>query len=313
MTGSDLSRRRVPRMTAISSRPGPLVWLTACVHGDEVSGVVIVQEVFRRLKKGLIRGQVHAFPMVNPLGFENVSRSVSLSSEDLNRSFPGNPRGTFGERIAHQIFETILATEPDMVMDLHNDWIRSIPYALLDCPSSCLEQDVWNRSREVAQQTGLCVIQDQEVVRKSLSYNFMDMGIPAITLEMGESYLVNEANVRQGVGAVWNVLEFLGMVLPEPEKFRFALPQGYGNGVLLNYLDRPLCSSSGVIRYMVRPGAAVRKGQNLARVVNAFGKTQELLCATRDALVLGHNDLSAAFPGMSLMAFGTQNLAGGDS
>ena len=36
MTGSDLSRRRLPVMCATSGNPGPVVWLTACSHGDEV-------------------------------------------------------------------------------------------------------------------------------------------------------------------------------------------------------------------------------------------------------------------------------------
>jgi predicted deacylase len=38
LTGSDLSRRRLPLMSATSASPGPVVWLTACGHGDEVCG-----------------------------------------------------------------------------------------------------------------------------------------------------------------------------------------------------------------------------------------------------------------------------------
>ena len=44
MTGSDLSIRRLPMMVTRSPNPGDVVWLTACVHGDEVGGVVVVQE-----------------------------------------------------------------------------------------------------------------------------------------------------------------------------------------------------------------------------------------------------------------------------
>jgi len=74
MTCSDLSRRRLPRMSAMGPEPGPVAWLTACGHGDEVCGVVIVQEVFRRLRRELVRGTVHAFPLMNPIGFETGSR-----------------------------------------------------------------------------------------------------------------------------------------------------------------------------------------------------------------------------------------------
>src|SRR5512139_998296 len=114
LTGSDLARRRLPLMCATSENPGPVVWLTACSHGDEVSGIVVIQEVFRSIRRKLIRGCVQAFPLMNPLGFESGMRHITMSGEDLNRSFPGNAHGTLGERIAHKIFDTITATKPDL-------------------------------------------------------------------------------------------------------------------------------------------------------------------------------------------------------
>ncbi|MBN1515862.1 hypothetical protein JXA32_04790 [Candidatus Sumerlaeota bacterium] len=55
---------------------------------------------------------------------------------------------------------------------------------------------------------------------------------------------------------------------------------------------------------MAKPGDIVKKGQRIARNVNAFGKLQETITALEDAIVLGHADFSAAFPGMPIMAFG---------
>jgi hypothetical protein len=56
LTGSDLSRRRLPFMAAESSRPGPVVWLTACSHGDEVGDMVVIQEIFKLIRKhGILR------------------------------------------------------------------------------------------------------------------------------------------------------------------------------------------------------------------------------------------------------------------
>jgi predicted deacylase len=77
-------------MVLESPSPGPVVWLTACVHGDEVGGLVIIPELFKRRGKQLMRGALYAFPLMNPLGFETASRDIILSKEDLNRSFPGN-------------------------------------------------------------------------------------------------------------------------------------------------------------------------------------------------------------------------------
>ena len=47
LTGSDLSQRKLPFMYARSVNQGPTVWFTAGIHGDEVGGMVVVQEIFR--------------------------------------------------------------------------------------------------------------------------------------------------------------------------------------------------------------------------------------------------------------------------
>ena len=132
MTGSDLSRRRLPFMSAVSENPGPVLWLTDCGHGDEICGIVIIQEIFRKIRRILLNGSVYAFPLMNPIGFETASRNITVSREDLNRSFPGAMTGTLGEIIADRIFSTIMETSPALVLDLHNDWIKSIPYTLID-------------------------------------------------------------------------------------------------------------------------------------------------------------------------------------
>ena len=174
LTGSDLSKRRIPYMTIKNSESGPVLWLTACMHGDEIGGSVIIHELFKSLRKILICGEVHAFPLLNPFGFETVSRNISLSKEDLNRSFPGYEKGTLAERLAARIFTIILETKPTIVLDLHNDWNKSIPYVLIDK----LENKTNKMSvEEYAAQTGLLRIQDTDSIRTSLSYNLSEKNI----------------------------------------------------------------------------------------------------------------------------------------
>src|SRR3990167_9285133 len=170
LTGSELSNRRLPMMSALSPQPGPQVWITACSHGDEVGGIVVVQELFRRLKRDLLRGSLHAFPLMNPMGFETASRTLGMNREDLNRSFPGSATGTLGERIAAAIFEKIVGMRPDLVVDLHNDWIRSIPYALVDPYPGALHKAVYQRIMELAHVTGLPVVRDTQPLPRSLSH-----------------------------------------------------------------------------------------------------------------------------------------------
>jgi predicted deacylase len=305
MSGSDLSIRRLPVMTARSAVDGPLVWLTACSHGDEVSGIVVIQEIFKGLKRRLTRGSIHAFPLMNPIGFETRSRNLTTSREDLNRSYPGDPKGSLGERMADHIFSSITSEKPALVIDLHNDWIESMPYALLDHDPGRSHGVAYRKSIAAGKQSGLCLILDSEEIHGSMSFNLLLNDVPALTLELGKPNVVSEANVTFGVEAIWNVLSHLGMVENRSAPFRYALPPQYGAGNILGYADKPYCSRTGIIRYLAKPGDVVKTGQPIARIVNAFGRLQETITAVGDALVLGHSDSSAAFPGMPIMAFGT--------
>ncbi|MFH1738962.1 MAG: M14 family metallopeptidase, partial [bacterium] len=304
LTGSDLSRRRLPFMAAECLEPGPVVWLTACGHGDEVGGIVVIQDIFKRLrKKELRKGSVYAFPLMNPIGFETSSRNITLTKEDLNRSFPGSADGSLGERIAHKIFSTITQTEPTLVLDLHNDWVNSIPYTFVDPDPGADYHEVYEKTILYSKQSGLLVIGETDVMQKALSQSLLKENIPALTLEFGESYVVNEANIEYGVKSIWNILSYLEMVEPLSESFDFTLLENY-KGSVLTYSDAPFSSTSGIIRFLVRPGDLVKKGQPIARIYNAFGRLQETLAASNDSIVLGHADSSVAFPGMRAMAFG---------
>lgn len=294
-------------MSLKSSVPGPVVWLTACSHGDEVGGIVVIQEIFKRLKRRLIKGNLFAFPLMNPIGFENISRTITHSREDLNRSFPGNPNGTLGERIASHIFSAILETAPSLLLDLHNDWKRSIPYALLDRKSSSISRTVFETSKQVCITTGLTVVEDTDEIRSSLTHNLLLRGIPSITLELGESYVVSERIIDYGLHSIWNVLEDLKMITPSSEKLKPLPNQVIGRDKrkkTLRYSDKPYCTKSGIIRFLVRSGDIVETGQPVAKIYNAFGKRLETITALHRSIILGTSDSSVAFPGISPMVYG---------
>jgi predicted deacylase len=293
-------------METWSTRDGPAVWLTGCSHGDEVGGIVVIHEVFRQLRRRPLRsGSVHAFPLLNPIGFESISRTIPLSEEDLNRNFPGNPDGSLAERIAAHVFGAILATKPSLVVDLHNDWRRSMPYTLIDPEPDGSAGVAYSRAIEVAHAAGFVVVRDSpgKGMEHTLSASVIRHGIPAVTLELGESYVVNETNVAFGVRAIWNLLTSLGMTEPDPEPPAYPWTDRFV-GVVLQYSHEPVTSTSGIIRFLTNPGDVVSRGQKIARIHNAFGKLRETLVAPHDALVLGHADSSGSFPGVPVIAFG---------
>lgn len=304
-------------MTADSDVPGPAIWLTACCHGDEVGGIVVVQEIFRIIRKtGLSKGSLHAFPLMNPIGFETMSRHIPYSREDLNRSFPGNPSGTLGERMAHIIFEKIVRTEPELVVDLHTDWIKSIPYTLIDAApagharknSNDLNyRNTYNKMVSIALGCGLPVIRDSETHPQSLSQSLLKHGIMSLTLELGESYVINERNIDTGVKTLCDLLVRNAMMAPIEKNLLkysgYTVPDVVA-GRILDYRQHPYSSSSGIIRFILKPGEMVHPGKPVARIYNAFGKLVETMRSPCAGIILGHADSSMAYPGMPVTAFG---------
>ena len=307
ITGSEISSRRLPIMKAKSNTSGPIIWLTACSHGDEVGTIVIIQELFKRLKKSpLLKGTIYAFPLMNPIGFETSSRDITLSEEDLNRSFPGDEDGSFAERIAFKIFSTIQETKPRLVIDLHNDWTNSIPYCLVDVQPGKQNKLAYKKARYFARKTGFLVVQEaiesikQDNLDRTLSFSLLNQDIPSLTLELGESSVVNEKNVEYGVDSIWNILMSFNMV-EKREQFEFPLLNIKDKK--FKYSSHPHTSKSGIIRYTSKPGDFVLAGQTVAKIYSIFGTVQESISALKDGIVLGYSDSAVSFPGTPIMSF----------
>ena len=187
-------------------------------------------------------------------------------------------------------------------LDLHNDWMKSIPYTLTDVQTPD-NRKAHEKGKAVAEKSGFLVICEAEDQRRSFSYNLFQHAIAALTVELGESCVVNENNVRYGLRSIMNIPAYLEMVPKTEEVFEFPLPEVV-RGRMLNFSAGPVSSASGIIRFLASPGDVVKKGQPVAKIYNTFGKLQATIPCAADGIVLGHSDSSVAFPGAPLMAFG---------
>lgn len=309
LTGSDLSSRKLPLIKFNSIHPGPVIWLLGCMHGDEVGGLVVIQEIFNRLKKyPLKKGAVYAFPLMNPVGFETKARNIGLSEEDLNRVFPGDKKGSLAERIAEQIYGEITDTNPNLVLDIHNDWRNSIPYTVIDYNAK-EDNELYSKVKDLARTSGFAIIEEQstapdsEELKKTLTYNLVKNKIPALTLEIGEPHVINEKNVEEGVKSIWKILVSLNMVNDIKDEFRFRIPKEV-KGKILKYSHALVSSKSGIIRFLIKPGEIIKKNQPLALIYNSFGELQETILSEKSGIILGYSDSSVAFPGMPIVSFG---------
>lgn len=104
-------------LVARGARPGPTLCLTAGIHGDELNGFEIAYRTYAGLDPGALVGTLIAVPAVNAFGFRTGSRYLP-DRRDLNRFFPGSPRGSIASRLAGVVFEQVIR-RCDVLIDLH--------------------------------------------------------------------------------------------------------------------------------------------------------------------------------------------------
>ena len=95
----------------------------------------------------------------------------------------------------------------------------------------------------------------------------------------------------------------LDMVNNTNELYRYPLPKEMGDRAL-SYSSKPLSPTSGIVRFLKKPGEIVTKGEKIAKIYNEFGKKVETMYEQDNGIIIGHADIALAFPGSPLMAFG---------
>lgn len=305
-----MCERRVPILIERGKEEGPVVWLCAGVHGDEVSGIEVIQRIFNFLKRNpLKKGNLYAVPLINPMGFEMIKRENPYDDEDINRNFPGDPTGNTTERIASAIYNSIVETKPNLVIDLHSDTQKSIPYIMIDRTVSeeTGAKETLEKSWDLAEKFGITVVEDIDVegykkynVDKSLTAALINRNkIPAFSAELGGPKIIDEKFVKVGVYGIKNILNHMQMIeikgKPWISETRIKTKER------LELVENITSSESGIIEFLVRPGQFVKEGKALAKITNVLGKIEEIINANRDCYIIALNDYAVSFPGDSLL------------
>src|ERR1700722_16475003 len=90
---------RLP-IAVIANGKGPTVILEGGNHGDEYEGPIVISELVRDLDPGLIQGRLILMPASNVHAVAAGRRTSPVDGLNLNRTFPGDPRGTITEQIS---------------------------------------------------------------------------------------------------------------------------------------------------------------------------------------------------------------------
>lgn len=268
-------------VTIVRGAPGPTVFVTASVHGDELNGVAVVRGLLNDVDFSPLKGTVIAVPVVNVPGFLNQNRELP-DRRDLNRSFPGSPRGSLTARLADVLFREVIR-QSDYGIDLHTGGGERTNYPQVRADLSD------PRVAEIADAFGCSLVLDGAGPEQSLRRTAVSAGVPTIVYEAGSARRFERPVIEIGVAGVLNVLRHLGMMPGEPE-----LPP-----VRLRPADTRWVRAQmgGILDLRVELGQPLRRGETISVNTNPFGRGRNQLTVPSNGLALGLTQLPLVHPG----------------
>jgi len=180
--------------------PGPVLALTAGVHGQEYTPVLALQRLLKTVDPKALTGTLILVHVSNMPSY--LARTIYCSPADaknLNRVFPGRADGTLSERIADVITREVIDRAAHVV-DVHcgdgNESLRPYSYWITSGPPG-----VADAGKQMALAFGLdhiVVDRERPLDPKAsiyLSNTAITRGKPALTIESGGMARTDEASI----------------------------------------------------------------------------------------------------------------------
>ena len=262
----------VPVMVARGVGDGPVLGVTAAVHGNELNGVSVIQRLFNEIDTKELRGTIVGIPVVNIPAFIRKKRRFN-DGVDLNHIMPGKEDGNVSQVYAYRFVERVIK-HFDFLLDLHTASTGRINSYYIRAD---MDQPIVKK---------MALLQNADIIVHNppsdgtLRGAADDLNIPAITLEVGNPNIYQKRLIRSGVEGVHNVLCHLDMVDDEPVEID---------------KDTVLCGSSkwiytdtgGLLTVNAELRQILKKGEKIAELRNVFGTKIKEYYAPEDGIVIG--------------------------
>lgn len=283
---ADGTQLQTPLHVVVGAQEGPVLYVQAAVHGDEVNGIEVLRRVVTATQPATLRGILLVVPVTNGPGMVQRQRRNPFDVEDMNRVWPGKLNGMSSQQIAYSLYHQVIR-HAQYVIDLHT------------ANSNTLLHVVYGRnddaSRKLAEVFALDVLLEEEVNSELQQARFTGklrntltaLGIPAITPELGGNDYFEEEHIMLGARGVTNVMKHLGMLAGEvmpPDR-----PQITLSG---SHLNRVYAREGGIWIGQVKGGDTVKQGDLLGSTysLRTFEVVEQVF-APYDGFILGTADL----------------------
>ncbi|MFD0993546.1 succinylglutamate desuccinylase/aspartoacylase family protein [Tenacibaculum geojense] len=262
----------IPVMVAKGAKGGPVLGLTAAVHGNELNGISVIQRLFKELDTATMKGTIVGVPIVNVPSFILNTRVFS-DGVDINRIMPGDLQGNASDVYASRFLDKVVK-KLDYLLDLHTASFGRVN-------SFYIRSDM---SKPIAKKFAL--LQNAEIIVNTAASDGTlrgaaeELGIPSITIEVGNPHSFQKKVIKSGLAGVHNVLCSLGIIddeIEEAKKSTVICKKSYWL-----YTDE-----GGLLTVHVDLRDIVKKGDHIATLRDVFGATIKKYMAPEDGIVVG--------------------------
>ena len=278
----------IPVTVINGEHDGPTVFVTAALHGDELNGVKVVQEVADRYTPEQIHGTIVCVHVCNVPGYLAQQRYIPIYDLDLNRSFPGKERANTAERMANAIYNTFIK-QCDIGIDLHTSTRnRTTMYhvrAAMDQP------EVARLARAFGSNLILSGGSDNGSLRSVATAD----GIPTITIEMGKAHRFQPALIERALDGIESVLAEYELLPGKPVRW-----PGWTK-IIDSAKDKTwLRADTGGLVEMKYRQPLVYEGETVCSITDHFKSREKIVTAPFTGLLVGVLQNPVAAPGHPL-------------
>ena len=280
----------VPTFVLRSSNPGPVVGITAAIHGNELNGIPVIHRLVERLTStSLLCGTLVAAPILNVPGYVSHQREFQ-DGVDLNRIMPGHAHGNESALYAHRLMDRLVA-HFDYLVDLHTASFGRVNslYVRADMRTPVVA--------EMARRIRPQIILHSPGADGTLRSAAADRGIHAITVEVGDPQTIQRSLVRSARLGVQEVLEYLGLI-PNVSDPDGGPPVECVRSTWI-YTDR-----GGILSVLPDVTDPVEEGEVIAVLRNVWGDVVREYRAPVRGVVIGKSSNPAARAGSRILHLG---------
>jgi hypothetical protein len=282
---------RIPVTVIKGVGPGPVLGITAAVHGDELNGISTIFKLIKSVDPKKLKGTLVMVPISNVPGYLKNQRHFS-DNVDLNRIMPGKKEGSTSNLYAHAFIEKIVK-KFNILLDLH-----TASYGRINSLYIRSDLDVEEtRTLAYLQHCQIIVSKDNEqgTLRSWANQNNID----AITIEIGNSNAFQHKLIDETLDGILNTLYYYKMLEGEVKDM-------ITDEVIVCDRSFWIYSTKGGI-VDVFPGLTetVSKGDVIANIYDVFGDIREQIKSNYDGVVIGKNVSPSCSAGTRILHLGT--------